>query len=98
MTTSEETQALRDTIATLRQRIADLESAQTLGAADRVILRALEVREMIRVQIGAATGMHADYVHTRLRLLAVMGRIESCGVAKRPKGSGLSPVLWRVKA
>lgn len=98
MNTHEEVQALRDTIATLRQRIADLESAQTLGQADYVILRALEGREMTRVQISAATSMNADYVHTRLRLLAVMDRIESCGVAKRPKGSGLSPVLWRIKA
>ena len=44
MTTTEEAQALRDTIATLSQRIADLESAQTLGTADRVILQPLGLR------------------------------------------------------
>ena len=41
-----EVQGLYRTIAELRQRVADLESAQTLGAADRVILRAMEGREM----------------------------------------------------
>lgn len=46
MTTPEEVKSLRDTIATLRQRIADLEAAQTLGAADHVILQAMDGREM----------------------------------------------------
>lgn len=46
-----EVQGLYRTIAELRQHIADLEAAQTLGAADRVILRAMEGREMTRAQI-----------------------------------------------
>lgn len=99
MTTPEEVQALRDTIATLRQRIADLESAQALGAADRVILRALEGREMTREQISAATRMNSEYVRARLCRLALMSRAERCGTAPRPNGgSGQNPVLWRVRA
>lgn len=99
MTTPEEVQALRDTIAALRQRIADLESAQTLGAADHVILRALEGREMTRAQIGEATNMHKEYVTVRMHRLAAMSRVERCGTARRPgETRGAHPVLWRVKA
>lgn len=94
-----EVQALRDTIATLRQRIADLESARILGAADRVILRAMEGREMTVVQISEATRMNHKYVRARLCLPALMSRAERCGTAKRHGGgSGQNPVLWRAKA
>ena len=94
-----EVQGLYRTVATLRQRIADLESAQTLGAADRVILRALEGREMTRVQIAEATNMRKEYVMVRLRLLAAMSKVEKCGATRRQGGgSGRTPVLWRIKA
>lgn len=94
-----EVQGLYRTIYELRQRIADLESAQTLGAADRVILRAMEGREMTAGQIGVATGMVQRYAAQRVYRLAAMGKVEKCGEAKRQGGgSGKNQVLWRIKA
>lgn len=92
-----EVQGLYRTIAELRQQLAALQAAQTLGSADVVILR--EMREpMTRAQISEATGMHADYVHVRLSRLQGMGLIEMCGRAKRiGGGKGGTPWLWRVK-
>lgn len=94
-----EVQGLYRTVAELRQRIADLESAQTLGAADRVILRELEGREMTRASIAEATNMHPEYVTVRLHRLAAMSRVERCGTARRlGETRGAHPVLWRIKA
>lgn len=88
-------QGLYRTIAELRQQLAALQAAQTIGAADVVILR--EMREpMTRAQIAEATGMHAHYIHMRLDRMRIMGTVEVSGSVVR-KGSGSRPWLWRVK-
>lgn len=92
-----EVQGLYRTIAELRQQLAALQSAQTLGAADVVILREMQ-GPMTRAQISAATGMTAGYVQVRLHRLHGMGLIEMCGRAKRiGGGKGGTPWLWKVK-